>query len=137
MLPSHRAAMAALEAWRTEALGGHVSTCPSCAITRSSYHSCKYRQCPTCQHDAAQTWLEKQPDLLLPVPSFLITFTLPPALRDLARSHQRQLYTLLFRAAAAAREQLAGDPRFLAGQIGLLGVLQTGTRELRFHPHVH
>ena len=36
MLPSHRAAMAALEACRTEALGGHVSTCPTCAITRYS-----------------------------------------------------------------------------------------------------
>jgi len=137
MLPSHRAAMAALEACRTEALGGHVYTCPSCAITRYSYHSCKNRHCPTCQHDAAQTWLARQQDLLLPVPSFLITFTLPPALRDLARSHQRQLYTLLFRASAAALQQLAGDPRFLGGQIGLLGVLQTWTRDLRFHPHVH
>ena len=36
MLPSHRAAMAAIEGCRTEALGGHVSTCPTCAITRYS-----------------------------------------------------------------------------------------------------
>jgi hypothetical protein len=33
--------------------------------------------------------------------------------------------------------QLARDPRFLGGQIGMLGVLQTWTRDLRFHPHVH
>jgi hypothetical protein len=137
MLPSHRAAMAALEACRTEALGGHVYTCPNCATTRYSYHSCKNRHCPTCQQDSAQAWLEKQQDLLLPVPYFLVTFTLPPALRDLARSHQRQLYSLLFRASAAALQQLARDPRFRGGQIGLLGVLQTWTRDLRFHPHVH
>ncbi len=129
--------MAALEACRTEALGGHLYTCPSCATTRYSYHSCKNRHCPTCQQDSAQTWLEKQQDLLLPVPYFLITFTLPPSLRDLARSHQRQLYTLLFQASAAALQQLSHDPRFLGGQIGLLGVLQTWTRDLRFHPHVH
>jgi hypothetical protein len=137
MLPSHRAAMAAIEGCRTEAMGGHVYTCPSCATTRYSYHSCRNRHCPRCQQDAAQIWLERQQDLLLPAPYFLITFTLPPALRQLAHTHQRQLYTLLFRASAAALQQLARDPRFLGGQIGMLGVLQTWTRDLRFHPHVH
>jgi len=137
LLPSHRAAMAAIEGCRTEALGGHIYTCPNCATIRYSYHSCKNRHCPTCQHDAAQTWLGRQQDLLLPVPYFLVTFTLPPSLRDLARTHQRQLYTLLFRASAAALQQLSHDPRFLGGQIGMLGVLQTWTRDLRFHPHVH
>jgi hypothetical protein len=34
-------------------------------------------------------------------------------------------------------QQLAQDPRFLGGQIGMLGVLQTWTRELRYHPHIH
>jgi hypothetical protein len=137
LLPSHRAAMAAIEACRTEALGGHVYTCPACATKRYSYHSCKNRHCPTCQHDAAQTWLARQQDLLLPVPYFLVTFTLPPALRELARSHQRLLYALVFRASATAFQQLARDPRLLGGQIGMLGVLQTWTRDLRFHPHVH
>jgi hypothetical protein len=137
LLPSHRAALAAIEACRTETLGGHIYTCAACATTRYSYHSCKNRHCPTCQQDTAQAWLARQQDLLLPVPSFLVTFTLPPSLRDLARSHQRQLYSVLFRASAAALQQLACDPRFLGGQIGMLGVLQTWTRDLRFHPHVH
>lgn len=137
MLPSHRAALAAIEACRTQALGGHVYTCPACATTRYSYHSCKNRHCPTCQQDTAQDWLSRQHALLLPVPYFLLTFTLPPSLRELARTHQRQLYSLLFRASAASLQQLALDPRFLGGQIGMLGVLQTWTRDLRFHPHVH
>jgi hypothetical protein len=33
--------------------------------------------------------------------------------------------------------ELARDPRFLGAQIGLLGVLQTWTRDLRYHPHIH
>ncbi len=137
MLPSHRAALDALAACRTEALGGHVYTCAACATTRYSYHSCKNRHCPTCQQAQTQAWLARQQEILLAVPYFLVTFTLPPALRDLARSHQRQLYTQLFRASAAALQQLAQNPRFLGGQIGMLGVLQTWTRDLRFHPHVH
>jgi hypothetical protein len=81
--------------------------------------------------------LAQQQALLLPVPYFLITFTLPAQLRALARQQPRTLYTLLFRASAAALQQLAQDPRFVGGQIGMIGVLQTWTRDLRFHPHVH
>jgi Putative transposase/Transposase zinc-binding domain len=130
-------AMRAIEQCRTEALGGHVYTCAACATTRYSYHSCRNRHCPRCQHSATQTWLARQQALLLPVPYFLVTFTLPAGLRNLARREQRTIYTLLFRASAAALQQLAQDPRFLGGQIGMVGVLQTWTRDLRYHPHIH
>jgi len=132
-----RMAMAAIERCRTEALGGQVYTCPRCATVRYSYHSCRNRHCPTCQHDQAQTWLAKQQDLLLPVPYFLVTFTLPAELRTVARQHPRRLYGLLFRSSARALQQLAADQRFLGGQIGMVGVLQTWTRDLRYHPHIH
>ncbi len=134
---SQRAAMMAIEQCRTEALGGQVYSCPRCATMRYSYHSCRNRHCPTCQHGQAQTWLAKQHALLLPVPYFMVTFTLPAQLRTLARQHPRQLYAVLFRSSAMALQQLAADPRFLGGQIGMVGVLQTWTRDLRFHPHVH
>ena len=134
---SHRAAMAAIEQCRTAALGGHVSTCPQCATTRYTYHSCRNRHCPTCQQGHAQTWLAKQQKLLLPVPYFLVTFTIPAQLRTVTRQNQRRLYSLLFRSSAAALQQLAADPRFLGGQIGMVGVLQTWTRDLRYHPHIH
>jgi Putative transposase/Transposase zinc-binding domain len=137
MLKSHLAAMQAIEQCRTEALGGHVYTCAACATTRYSYHSCRNRHCPTCQQDAAQRWLAQQQTLVVPVPYFLVTFTLPAGVRQIARCHQRVIYRLRFRASAAALRQLAHDARFLGGQIGMLGVLQTWTRDLRYHPHVH
>ena len=130
-------AMQAIEACRTEALGGHVYSCPSCQLTRYSYHSCRNRHCPTCQQNATHAWLAEQHTLLLPVPYFLVTFTLPSELRAIARAHPETIYPLLFRTSAAALQQLAHDPRFLGGQIGMLGVLQTWTRDLRYHPHVH
>jgi hypothetical protein len=132
-----RQAMTAIEQCRTEALGGQVYTCPRCATVRYSYHSCRNRHCPTCQHDQAQTWLAKQQALLLPVPYFLVTFTLPAQLRALAQKHPRQLYSVLFRSSATALQQLAAAERFLGGQIGMVGVLQTWTRDLRYHPHIH
>ncbi len=137
MPATQRAAMTAIEQCRTEALGGHVYTCPACATTRYSYHSCRNRHCPNCQHGQAQTWLAQQQALLLPVPYFLVTFTLPAHLRTIARQHQRRVYALLFRSSATALQQLSADPRFLSGQIGMVGVLQTWTRDLRYHPHIH
>jgi Putative transposase/Transposase zinc-binding domain len=137
LLPSQQAALQAIEQCRTEALGDHVYACPACGTLRYSYHSCRNRHCPACQHAATQTWLERQQELLLPVPYFLVTFTLPAELRDVAYRHQRSLYNLLFRASATALMELARDPRFLGAQIGLGGVLQTWTRDLRYHPHIH
>jgi hypothetical protein len=137
MLPSQHAALLSIEQCRTEALGGHLYACSACGTLRYSYHSCRNRHCPSCQNDRAQSWLESQQDLLLPVPYFLVTFTLPSELREVAYRHQRSVYNLFFHASSAALMELARDPRFLGAQIGLLGVLQTWTRDLRYHPHIH
>ena len=67
----------------------------------------------------------------------MVTFTLPAELRDLARSNQKTVYNILFRASSAALMKLAQDPRFVGAQIGMVGVLHTWTRDLRYHPHVH
>jgi len=137
MLPSHLAVMRAIEQCRTEALGGQVYYCERCEEAQYSYHSCRNRHCPKCQQERTQQWLVKQNELRLPVPYFMLTFTLPAGLRELARSHQKLVYNLLFRASAAATQELAGDPRFVGGQIGMIGVLQTWARDLSYHPHVH
>jgi hypothetical protein len=137
LLPSHRQAMRAIEHCRTEALGGQVYRCDSCGELRYSYHSCRNRHCPKCQHEKTEAWLQVQHDLLLGVPYFLLTFTLPSPLRLIARVNQKLIYDLLFRASAQATQELARDPRFVGGQIGLVGVLHTWTRALAFHPHVH
>jgi hypothetical protein len=137
LLPSHRHAMWAIEHCRTEALGGHVYHCLDCDTRVYQYHSCRNRHCPKCQNEQAQHWLEHQQELLLPVPYFMLTFTLPAPLRPLARSQQTLIYDLLFRTSAAATQHLAADPRFIGGQLGLVGVLHTWGRTLTYHPHVH
>jgi len=54
-----------------------------------------------------------------------------------ARAHQRLLYDLLFKTSAAATQQLAREPRWLGGQVGMVGVLHTWGRNLAYHPHIH
>jgi len=137
LLPRHLAAMEAIEQCRTEALGGHLSQCPDCGELEYRYHSCKNRHCPQCQNATTTRWLDQQRALLLPVPYFLVTFTLPEELRPVTRAHQHCLYHLLFQTAAAALQTLALAPHSLGGQIGMVGVLHTWPRDLASHPHVH
>jgi hypothetical protein len=137
LLPSHRQAMWAIEHCRTAALGGQVYHCPDCDHDVYQYHSCRNRHCPKCQNEQAQRWLEQQWAMLLPVPYFMLTFTLPAALRPIARQHQTLIYDRLFRSSAAATQHLADDPRFIGGELGLVGVLHTWGRTLTYHPHVH
>jgi hypothetical protein len=137
MLPSHLRAMQDIEQCRTAALGGQLYFCTQCQEQRYSYHSCKNRHCPKCGNQQANEWLQQQQNLLLPIPYFMVTFTLPQELRLLARSNQKTLYNLLFRASSQALLKLAQDPRFVGGKVGLVGVLQTWTRQLIYHPHIH
>jgi len=67
----------------------------------------------------------------------MVTFTLPAELRRLARSNQKTVYNLLWRASAQALLKLTQDPRFVGGRVGMVGVLYTWTRQLLYHPHVH
>jgi hypothetical protein len=137
MLPSHQRVMQDIERCRTEPLGGQVYLCETCRAYHYSYHSCKNRHCPKCQQDQAEQWLDDQARLLLPAPHFLVTFTLPAELRALARRHQKTLDNILFRSSSEALQELALDPRFIGGRIGMVGVLHTWTRDLRYQPHVH
>jgi hypothetical protein len=137
MLPSHLRAMQDIETCRTATLGGQLYYCAHCDEQRYSYHSCRNRHCPKCQNEQANEWLQAQQSLLLPIPHFLVTFTLPEELRALARSNQKTIYNLLFRASSQALLQLAQDPRFVGARLGMVGVLHTWTRQLLFHPHVH
>ena len=139
MLPSHHRAMNDIICCRTEQMGGHLYCCenPDCEQLVYAYHSCGNRSCPKCGQDKTQRWIEKQHNLLLPTHYFLVTFTLPCELRPIARSNQKVVYDLLFKSSAAALQKLAKDPRFVGGDIGMMGGLHTWQRDMGYHPHVH
>jgi hypothetical protein len=137
MLPSHRRAIADVLRCRTAALGGHVYRCGVCDAEIFSYHSCKNRSCPKCHTEQTRRWLEARRAELLPVDHFHVTVTVPEELRALFRANQRPCYGLLMKAAAEAIIELARDPRYVGGTVGVLAVLHSWTQQLMYHPHVH
>jgi len=137
LLPSHKRALNDIAQCRTENMGIVHWYCPKCRKDHFSYRPCRNRSCPACQGDKTIRWTINQLDLKLPVEYFMGTFTIPEYLRSTARSSQRLVYNILFKAAAQAVMKLAEDKKYMGGQIGITAVLHTWARNLTFHPHVH
>ena len=137
MLPSHRKTFEDILKCRTPIMGGKVYFCPDCKKYEYSYHSCGNRNCPKCQNDKANLWLEKNNNMLLPVNHFMVTFTLPAELRTLARSNQKLFYNLLFKSSSKTMKKLSTDTKRIGGKLGMIGILHTWSRTLVYHPHVH
>ncbi len=129
--------MAAIEACRTAALGGHVAACQDCGHIQVAYNSCRNRHCPKCQGAAARDWLEARRAELLPVPYYHVVFTLPAEIAQIAYQNKAAVYGILFKAASQALLTIADDPKHLGARIGITAVLHTWSSAMTHHPHLH
>ena len=134
--PEQRAAVRAIGRCRTAALGGQLYRC-GCGREHYAYHSCHHRACPRCGREDAAAWLAAQRTRLLPVPYFLVTLTVPAELREPIRAARKLWYGALLKEGAGALQDLAAQPKHLGAELGVTALLQTWTRDLRYHPHVH
>ncbi|MBV9509879.1 MAG: IS91 family transposase [Caulobacteraceae bacterium] len=132
-----RRVMAAVEACRTAALGGHTEYCVDCGLVRQAYNSCRNRHCPKCQGLARARWLADRKAELLPVPYFHVVFTVPAAIAAIAFQNKAAVYAILFQAASEALRVAAADPKHLGAEIGVVAVLHTWGQTLQHHPHIH
>lgn len=137
MSPDQRQALAAMKTCRTSASPLMQAQCTECDHAIRVPHSCGHRSCPHCQHHESQQWLERQRQKQVPATYFLLTFTLPEALRPLARAHPRTLYDLMSRCSWETVKTFTHNDPQLQGQAGALSVVHTHSRRLDYHPHVH
>jgi len=137
-LPLHQLkALNAIENCRTAEMGGHVDECDACGHVNISYNSCRNRHCPKCQKLTSERWIERRKEYLLPVQYFHTVFTLPSILNPLTRYNQKEIYNLLFKAAAETLLELSRDVKYLGAEIGFTTVLHTWGQNLMDHPHLH
>lgn len=137
LLPSHRNALRAIRRCRTPESGELHVRCTECDQTEWRPLSCGHRNCPKCQNHEASQWLDRQQAKLLPVPYFMVTFTLPAELRPLAWSFQEQIYAKLFTCTVSTLKDFGLNPKHLGADMGMTAVLHTQTRRLDYHPHIH
>ncbi len=137
LLLSQRRVMAAIEACRTAALGGHAEQCEDCGELRVAYNSCRNRHCPKCQGLARAQWLADRRADLLPVPYFHLVFTMPGPLAAIALQNKAVVYDILFKAAADTIRRIAADPQHLGAETAMIAILHTWGQTLTHHPHIH
>ena len=138
-LPEHKKALRTMQRCREEH-GPHLlarCTNPECLQHTYIPHSCGHRNCPHCQNHESQQWIENQLDKQLPVKYYLITFTLPKELRNIAWKNQRRVYSLFFRCVKETLQAFTGNDKKLQGTAGFTVVLHTHSRKLDYHPHLH
>lgn len=137
LTPEQRKAVRDITRCRTAALGGHMQRCMSCGDERPAYNSCRNRHCPKCQALAQARWVDGQLQRILPVRCFHLVFTLPAALRPMARHHPSRIYDLLFETVSTTLLSFGQNPKWLGARLGITAVLHTWARDLAFHPHLH
>lgn len=137
MLPSHKKALADIEACCTKQLGGRLYQCDDCSESFWVYHACRNRACPKCHAKQTEQWLAKRQAELLPCDYFHAVATVPSELRGVFRRHQKLMYGLLMRVAAEAVQELCAVRRHLGALPGILAVFHSWDGQLQYHPHTH
>ena len=133
--PEHKKIVSDLLNCRTAHLGGHIDRCDTCGALRITYHSCRNRHCPKCQHMPRQRWLEKRKDEILPVSYFHVVFTLPHELNTVILNNKKLMLNCLF--ASASKTLLTFGKNQLNGTLGFLAILHTWDQKLKAHFHLH
>ena len=136
-LPSHARALHAMKRCRTQLAPRMLAHCGACGEQRVVPHSCGHRNCPHCQHHESQQWIERQLRCQVPASYFMLTFTVPAELRELAWRHQSWFYAKLFECAWETVNDFSHNDKKLQGSPGAVAVLHTHSRRLDYHPHVH
>lgn len=139
VLPSHKKALQVMEHCRSEHGPHMLAQCTEHNCGKQTYipHSCGHRSCPHCQNHEGQQWIENQLSKRLPAPYYLITFTLPEQLRDIAWKNQKTIYSLMFTCVQEVLKAFTENDKKLGGAAGFTAILHTNTRSLNYHPHIH
>ena len=133
--PEHKKIVTDLLNCRTAPLGGRIDRCDSCGTVRITYHFCRNRHCPTCQHMPREQWLAKRKEEILPLSYFHVVFTLPHELNTVVLNNKKVMFNILF--AAASKTLLKFGENELNGTPGFLAILHTWDQKLRTHFHLH
>ncbi len=123
---------------RSDYFGIAVFECDRCNAHHTVFRSCGNRHCPNCQHHKEHQWLNARIQRQLPGHHFMVTFTVPEALRRFIYRHQKVAYDAMFKASADTIKTLTANGDHISGDLpGFFGALHTWGSQLQYHPHIH
>lgn len=109
--------------------------------------SCKSRFCPRCGKRYVDEWVEKQVQTILNVSHRHTVFTIPEELRGKFYWHRELLADMCDRVAEVVQAWFRGERkkgkvtapnrRQVGNEVGVITVVHTFGRDMKFNPHVH
>ena len=122
---------------RTSELGYSVYECPDCGEIKFSYHTCKSRFCPSCGNKYVRKRTEAILQKCYNCKHRHIVFTISDFLWDFFRK-DRKLLDLLFQAVSKTILSWFKDKYKSQNYIpGIIAVLHTYGRDMKWNPHIH
>ena len=138
LTPHQVSVMNLISQCKTGDLGYNIAYCPECDKYLVHACSCNNRECPNCQSNLEEAWIEERSHEALPgVSYFHIVFTLPNPVVKLFQFNKEKMYPLL--ASASSRtvvEQAQGIPHN-GFTPAVITVTHPGGSKMNFRPHIH
>ena len=109
--------------------------CTHCGTKKKCSFTCKGRFCTSCGKKYTDEWVQRTVDELIDVPHRHLVLTVAEELREVLFWHRSLLKVMMDSAAKTALEVLQSQK---SGAVpGILVVVHTFGRDLKFNPHVH
>lgn len=99
--------------------------------------TCKSRFCHKCGKKYTDDWSDKQQDMIFNVPHRHMVFTIPKELRDVFFKDRKKLTELSKQVAEVFRYHYEKRNKKKRFQVGVITVIHTFGRDLKFNPHIH
>ncbi len=109
--------------------------CTHCGAKKKSPFTCKGRFCTSCGKKYTDEWVQRTVDDLIDVPHRHLVLTIAEELREVLFWHRSLLKVMMDCAAKTALEVLQSQKSEAVP--GILAVVHTFGRDLKFNPHVH
>jgi hypothetical protein len=109
--------------------------CTHCGAKKSCPFTCKGRFCTSCGKKYTDEWVQRTVDELIDVPHRHLVLTVAEELREVLFWHRSLLKVMMDCAAKTALEVLQSQKSEAVA--GILAVVHTFGRDLKFNPHVH
>jgi hypothetical protein len=109
--------------------------CTHCGTKKKCAFTCKGRFCTSCGKKYTDEWVQRTVDELIDVPHRHLVLTVAEELREVLFWHRSLLKVMMDSAAQTALEVLQSRKSEVVP--GILVVVHTFGRDLKFNPHVH
>lgn len=109
--------------------------CTKCGTKKKVPFTCKGRFCTSCGKRYVDEWVDKTVDEIIDASHRHIVFTIPEELRDIIFKDRSLIKVMMDYASKASLEVLQSKGSDAVP--GILAIVHTFGRDLKFHPHVH